>query len=112
MAKKKSNLPLPSFEKIVALVKEEFCFYSSPRDWQNGFNACARVMYKKIKEILDNRKLEGTPRNFKKIFEEELKKYAENYDYPDIAMAVLGNTDVRALCYEVCKKIKLENNNG
>jgi hypothetical protein len=112
MAKKKSNWPLPSFEKIVALVKKEFCFYSSPSDWQNGFNACARVMYKKIKEILDNRKSEGTLRNFKKIFEEELKKCAKNYDYPGLAMTVLGHTDVRVLCYEVCKKIKLENNNG
>ena len=60
-----------------------------------------------MKEILDNKKSEGVLRNFKKIFEEELKKYAENHDYPDIAMAVLGHTDVRALCYEVCKRNKI-----
>ena len=44
--------------------------------------------------------------NFKKIFDEELEKYAKDYDYPDIAMKVLGHQDVRALCYEVCKRIK------
>lgn len=55
---------------------------------------------------------ENALHDFKKIFDEELEKYAKDYDYPDIAVTVLGHSDVRTLCYEVCKRIKLEDHNG